>query len=107
MDLNIATAVNSVLTKADLIQALYDSLGLNRREAGELVERCFELMVVELSAGREVHISGFGNFQLKQKPARPGRNLRTGEAVAIAPRRVVTFHASQKLRSVINTDDPL
>ena len=86
------------LTKADLTEQLFDELGLNKREAKEIVEQMFEAIKVSLEKGEQVKISGFGNFELKDKEARPGRNPKTGEDVPISARRVVTLRTGQKLK---------
>ncbi|MFL6637886.1 MAG: integration host factor subunit alpha [Paraburkholderia graminis] len=83
------------LTKAELAELLFDNVGLNKREAKDMVEAFFEVIRDALESGDSVKLSGFGNFQLRDKPQRPGRNPKTGEAIPIAARRVVTFHASQ------------
>ena len=87
------------LTKADIAQSLFDELGLNKREARELVDTCFEEMRQALESGYEIKISGFGNFELRNKTERPGRNPKTGEEIPISARRVVTFKPGQKLKS--------
>ena len=87
------------LTKADLAEQLFDQLGLNKREAKEVVELFFEEMSRSLEDNVQVKLSGFGNFELKEKKERPGRNPKTGEDVPISARRVVTFHAGQKLKA--------
>jgi integration host factor subunit alpha len=87
------------LTKADLAERLYDELGLNKREAKELVEMFFEEVRSALESGNQVKLSGFGNFDLRQKNERPGRNPKTGEEISISARRVVTFRPGQKLKS--------
>ncbi|BAL23685.1 integration host factor subunit alpha [Azoarcus sp. KH32C] len=89
------------LTKADLIQLVVDNVGLNKREAAEMVEAFFEEISSALEAGDDVKLSGFGGFQLRVKPERPGRNPKTGEGAVIAARRVVTFHPSQKLKIAV------
>jgi len=89
------------LTKAELADLLFEQLGLNKREAKDMVERFFEEIRQALEEGRSVKLSGFGNFQLREKPQRPGRNPKTGEEIPITARRVVTFHASQKLKSLV------
>jgi len=86
------------LTKADLIEQLFDELGLNKREAKEIVEQMFEEIKGSLEKGEQVKISGFGNFDLKDKESRPGRNPKTGEDVSISARRVVTFRTGHKLK---------
>ena len=87
------------LTKASLAEHLFDSLGLNKREAKELVESFFEEVRLALERGESVKLSGFGNFILRDKHERPGRNPKTGEEIPITARRVVTFRAGQKLKS--------
>ena len=89
------------LTKAELAEMLFERVGLNKREAKDMVERFFEEVRMALEAGESVKLSGFGNFQLRDKPQRPGRNPKTGEEIPISARRVVTFHASQKLKALI------
>ena len=89
------------LTKADLADLLYDKVGLNKREAIDMVEAFFEELRKALEQGDIVKLSGFGNFQLRDKPQRPGRNPKTGEEIPITKRRVVTFHASQKLKMLV------
>lgn len=87
------------LTKAEMADCLFDELGLNKREAKELVELFFNEMVAALVAGEDVKLSGFGNFTLRHKQSRPGRNPKTGEEIPISARRVVTFRPGQKLKS--------
>jgi integration host factor subunit alpha len=89
------------LTKAELSDLLFDKVGLNKREAKDLVDTFFEEIRMALEKGDTVKLSGFGNFQLRTKPQRPGRNPKTGEEIPISARRVVTFHASQKLKSLV------
>ena len=89
------------LTKAELTDMLFDKVGLNKREAKDMVEAFFEEVRHALEAGDSVKLSGFGNFQLRDKPQRPGRNPKTGEEIPITARRVVTFHASQKLKATV------
>ena len=86
------------LTKFDIVKNLNDEIGLNKREAKELVDSFFDNIKKLLSQGQEVKLSGFGNFQLKDKLSRPGRNPRTGDDVEITARRVVTFKSGQKLK---------
>ena len=93
----------STLTKAELTELLYEQVGLNKREAKEMIETFFEEICSALERGEMVKLSGFGNFQLRDKPQRPGRNPRTGEEIPITARRVVTFHASQKLKSMVES----
>ena len=87
------------LTKADLSEILFDRVGLNKREAKDMVEAFFEEIRNALENGDSIKLSGFGNFELRKKSERPGRNPKTGEEIPIKARRVVTFHASQKLKS--------
>ncbi len=91
------------LTKFDIVNSLNDEIGLNKREAKELVDSFFDNIKRLLSQGQEIKLSGFGNFQLKNKSSRPGRNPRTGENVEITARRVVTFKSGQKLKESVNT----
>jgi integration host factor subunit alpha len=87
------------LTKADMAEKLFEELGLNKREAKELVELFFEEIRAALENGRQVKLSGFGNFDLREKNERPGRNPKTGEEIPISARRVVTFRSGQKLKA--------
>src|ERR1700759_420491 len=91
------------LTKAELADLLFEQLGLNKREAKDMVELFFEEIRIALESGDSVKLSGFGNFQLREKPQRPGRNPKTGEEIPIAARRVGTFHARQKLKALVET----
>jgi integration host factor subunit alpha len=86
------------VTKADLADTLFSQLGLNKREAKEFVELFFEKIRIALEEGNSVKLSGFGNFGVREKNSRPGRNPKTGEEIPITARRVVTFKASQKLK---------
>ncbi|MDR6603107.1 integration host factor subunit alpha [Achromobacter deleyi] len=94
------------LTKAELAELLFERVGLNKREAKDIVDTFFEEIRDALARGDSVKLSGFGNFQVRDKPPRPGRNPKTGETIPIAARRVVTFHASQKLKSVVEQATP-
>ncbi len=91
----------TTLTKAELADMLFERVGLNKREAKDMVESFFEEIRNSLQAGDTVKLSGFGNFQCREKPQRPGRNPKTGEEMPISARRVVTFHASQKLKAMV------
>ncbi|MDR1662501.1 MAG: integration host factor subunit alpha [Azoarcus sp.] len=91
------------LTKAELADLLFEQVGLNKREAKDMVEGFFEEIRVVLEQGEGVKLSGFGNFMLRDKPQRPGRNPKTGEEIPISARRVVTFHPSQKLKTAVET----
>ena len=89
------------LTKAEMAERLFTDVGLNKREAKEFVDAFFDVVRTALERGEQVKLSGFGNFQLREKPQRPGRNPKTGEEIPITARRVVTFHASQKLKAMV------
>ena len=89
------------LTKAQLSEMLFEQIGLNKRESKDMIDAFFDLVADRLVNGEDVKISGFGNFQIRTKAARPGRNPRTGELIPIEARRVVTFHASHKLKELI------
>ncbi len=95
------TVENRTLTKAGLTDILFERVGLNKREAKELVDAFYAEISNSLEQGKEVRISGFGNFTIRDKPPRPGRNPKTGEEIPISARRVVTFQASQKLKSAV------
>ena len=87
------------LTKAEMAEALFNELGLNKREARELVEMFFEEVRISLANGEQVKLSGFGNFDLRDKNQRPGRNPKTGEEIPSTARRVVPFRPGQKLKT--------
>jgi integration host factor subunit alpha len=89
------------LTKAELAELLFDHLGLNKRESKDMVEAFFDILHAALVGGQDVKLSGFGNFNIRRKAPRPGRNPRTGEAIPIKARNVVTFHASHKLKGLV------
>ena len=91
------------LTKSDIVENLNNEIGLNKREAKELVDMLFNDIKNLLSEGHEVKLSGFGNFQLRDKSSRPGRTPRTGKDVEITARRVVTFKSGQKLKESVKT----
>ena len=93
------------LTKAELAEALFEELGLNKREAKEFVDLFFETIREQLEHGDAVKLSGFGNFDLRRKNQRPGRNPKTGEEIPISARRVVTFRPGQKLRLKVSIDE--
>jgi integration host factor subunit alpha len=95
------------LTKAELAELLFDRLGLNKRESKDMVEAFFELIHATLVDGADVKLSGYGNFQIRRKAPRPGRNPRTGEAIPIKARNVVTFHASHKLKGLVQGETPV
>jgi len=89
----------ATLTKASMADCLFEELGLNKREAKELVELFFEEVRCALERNEQVKLSGFGNFDLRDKAERPGRNPKTGEEIPISARRVVTFRPGQKLKA--------
>ncbi len=101
MELSFDDLETPALTKAQLAEMLFEQIGLNKRESKEMIDAIFELITEKLVQGEEVKISGFGNFQIRTKSPRPGRNPRTGEPIPIQARRVVTFHASHKLKDQI------
>jgi len=102
----LASLETPTLTKADLAELLFDRLGLNKRESKDMVEAFFDIVNGTLVQGHDVKLSGFGNFNIRRKAPRPGRNPRTGEAIPIKARNVVTFHASHKLKAVVQGDVP-
>jgi integration host factor subunit alpha len=96
-------AIPVALTKAEMAERLFDEMGLNKREAKELVEQFFEEVRKALEANEQVKLSGFGNFDLRDKRQRPGRNPKTGEEIPIRARRVVTFRPGQKLKAKVES----
>ena len=94
------------MTKADLVEMLFNRMGMNKKDAKDMVDAFFDEIRLALESGRTVKLSGFGNFQLRDKAQRPGRNPKTGEEIAITARRVVTFHASQKLKEAVAKTHP-
>ena len=103
MELSFDHLETPALTKAQLAELLFEQIGLNKRESKEMIDAIFDLITQQLVLGEEVKISGFGNFQIRTKSPRPGRNPRTGEPIPIEARRVVTFHASHKLKDQIQS----
>ena len=104
MEINVETLETPALTKAQLAELLFEQIGLNKRESKDMIDAFFDLISTSLVEGTDVKISGFGNFQIRTKAPRPGRNPRTGEAIPIEARRVVTFHASHKLNDQIQDE---
>ena len=104
MEFTVETMETPALTKAHLAELLFEHIGLNKRESKDMVDAFFVLVSDSLVEGHDVKISGFGNFQIRTKAPRPGRNPRTGESIPIEARRVVTFHASHKLKEQIQGD---
>ncbi|MGN5220965.1 integration host factor subunit alpha [Aeromonas veronii] len=94
------------LTKADIAEYLFTQLGMSKREAKDMVEAFFEEIRQALERGEQVKISGFGNFDLREKNQRPGRNPKTGEDIPISARRVVTFRPGQKLKARVENVEP-
>ncbi|MFN3197757.1 MAG: integration host factor subunit alpha [Bradymonadia bacterium] len=92
------------MTKADIVEQVYQNLGgFSKKEAAEIVEFVFETIKGTLEKGEKIKISGFGNFVVRQKKERTGRNPQTGQEITIAPRKVLTFKPSQVLKNIINT----
>ena len=89
------------LTKNDMVERLLQNVEISRRDAKELVDQFFEEIKLSLSRGQSVKLSGFGNFDLRDKNERPGRNPKTGEEIPITARRVVTFKSGQKLKAMV------
>ncbi len=95
-----------VLTKAVMVESLFNDLGLHKTDGRELVDLLIEELVASLAVGEQVKLYGFGNFDLRDKNERPGRNPRTGEKVPITARRVVTFRPGQKLKARVAVHPP-
>ena len=93
------------MTKAEIVEQIYERVGFSKKEAAELVEKVFEIMKETLSEGEKVKISGFGNFVVRQKNARKGRNPQTGQEILLDARRVLTFKPSLVLKNVLNESD--
>ena len=104
MDFSVESLETPALTKAQLADLLFEQIGLNKRESKDMIDDFFDLIAASLVDGTDVKITGFGNFQIRTKAPRPGRNPRTGEAIPIEARRVVTFHASHKLKEQIQIE---
>lgn len=94
------------LTKAEIAEHLFEKVGLNKKDAKDMVELFFEEIRASLEAGEQVKLSGFGNFELRDKAQRPGRNPKTGEDIPISARRVVTFRPGQKLKVRVEDVQP-
>lgn len=104
MEFSVDSLETAAMTKAQLADLLFEQIGLNKRESKDMIDAFFDLISTSLIEGNDVKISGFGNFQIRTKPPRPGRNPRTGESIPIQARRVVTFHASHKLKEQIQNE---
>jgi integration host factor subunit alpha len=95
--------VETIMTKAEIVQALYTRVGgFSKKESADIVDLVFEMMKETLGRGEKIKISGFGNFVLRDKRQRPGRNPQTGDPIKISERRVLTFKASQILKQALN-----
>jgi len=90
------------MTKIDIIQDVYEKLGIPKKDSAKIVESVFELMKYSPAKGEKIKITGFGNFIVKEKKSRRGRNPQTGEEISISARRVLTFKSSQVLRRALN-----
>ncbi|RLB07939.1 MAG: integration host factor subunit alpha [Deltaproteobacteria bacterium] len=90
------------MTKADIVESVYEKVGFSKKEAAQMVEMVFEIMKETLERGEKIKISGFGNFVVKEKRARKGRNPQTGQEIEISQRRVLTFKPSQALKKLLN-----
>lgn len=101
LEFTVESLETPALTKAHLAELLFEQIGLNKRESKDMIDAFFDLVSDSLVEGNDVKVSGFGNFQIRTKAPRPGRNPRTGEPIPIQARRVVTFHASHKLKDHI------
>ena len=96
---------NSTVTKADIVEKVYEKIGFSKKEASELVELVFNSLKDTLQNGEKVKISGFGNFVVRAKNERVGRNPQTGESIKISARRVLTFRPSQVLKAMLNGEE--
>lgn len=96
------TQSNRTMTKADLVERIYENVGFSKKEAAEIVESVFEEMKQALESGDKIKISGFGNFVVRRKAARKGRNPQTNETIIISARKVLTFKPSQVLKAALN-----
>lgn len=96
---------NSTVTKADIVEKVYEKIGFSKKEASELVEMVFNALKSTLQDGEKVKISGFGNFLVREKNERVGRNPQTGEQIKISARRVLTFRPSQVLKAMLNGEE--
>jgi integration host factor subunit alpha len=93
------------MTKAEIVEQIYERVGFSKKEAAELVEKVFEIMKETLADGEKVKISGFGNFVVREKNARKGRNPQTGQEILLDARRVLTFKPSLVLKNVLNESE--
>ena len=102
---NNKSSEKSTVTKADIVEKVYQKIGFSKKEASELVEMVFDQLKDTLCKGEKVKISGFGNFLVRAKNERVGRNPQTGEQIKISARRVLTFRPSQVLKAILNGED--
>ena len=93
------------MTKAEIVEQIYEKVGFSKKESAELVERVFDIIKDTLARGEKVKISGFGNFVVREKNARKGRNPQTGEEIQLEARRVLTFKPSLVLKTVLNEEE--
>jgi integration host factor subunit alpha len=91
------------MTKADMVEKIYEKIGFSKKESAELVETVFDIIKTTLEQGEKIKIAGFGNFVIKEKADRRGRNPQTGDEITISARKILTFKPSQVLKSAINT----
>lgn len=98
-------AARSTMTKADIVEKVYQKIGFSKKESSELVEQVFNSIKETLEKGEKVKISGFGNFIIREKHERIGRNPQTGDQIKISARRVLTFRPSQVLKAMLNGED--
>lgn len=96
------TKMEGTMTKADIVEAIYEKIGFSKKESAEIVEMVFDTMKGTLEKGEKIKISGFGNFVVRSKKPRIGRNPQTGEEIEISARKVLTFRPSQVLKSALN-----
>ncbi|MEQ1665149.1 MAG: integration host factor subunit alpha [Bdellovibrionales bacterium] len=104
-NLGAKSVEKSTITKADIVEKVYQKIGFSKKEASELVEMVFNQLKNTLCDGEKVKISGFGNFVVRQKKERIGRNPQTGDQIKISARRVLTFRPSQVLKAILNGED--
>lgn len=91
------------MTKADIVEKIYEKIGFSKKESAELVDKVFDIIKETLEEGEKIKIAGFGNFVVKEKADRRGRNPQTGEEITISARKILTFKPSQVLKSTLNT----
>ena len=99
----ILLILRDIMTKSDMVEKIYEKIGFSKKESAELVEMVFDIIKSTLESGEKIKIAGFGNFVVKEKADRRGRNPQTGEEIVISARKILTFKPSQVLKSSINT----